>query len=88
MNCSQKSDGMAEPIFWGYLFDNTEIMPLGWYDMKEWSKGFDKVLQDAYEIANDLETSPAFPIRGDLFESYLSDIQYLIKCRDGKYEDY
>ena len=88
MNRSLRSDGMEEPMFWGYLFDNTEIMPLGWYDMKNWSEGFDKVLEDANKMAEDLETAAAFPIRGDLFEIYLSDIQYLIKCRDSKYENY
>lgn len=88
MSGAIKSDGMSEPVFWGYLFGNLEIMPLGWYEMNVWDDGFDQVLKDANKMAEDLDTVIEFPIRGDLIEDYISDLEYLIKCRDGKYENY
>ena len=88
MSGATKSDGMSEPVFWGYLFGNLEIMPLGWYEMKVWDDGFNQVLKDANKMAEDLDTVTEFPIRGDLIEDYISDLEYLIKCRDGKYENY
>lgn len=73
--------------FWAYLFDDHTIRVVGWFDMSDWQKGFDAVLEKAREMANEADTEIAFPLRGEYLEDYIEDLNYAISVRD-KDEDY
>ena len=89
MSGARLKDGLEEPEFWGYLMSDLEIYPLGWYEMKDFRVGFDKVLEDAYKLAEDLGETVEFPIRGKYVDDYMNDLQYIKDCMNGEYgEDY
>ena len=73
--------------FWAYLFDDHTIRVVGWFDMSDWSKGFDAVLERAQQIAKENDTEPAFPLHGENLEDYIEDLNYAVFVRD-KDEDY
>ena len=89
MSGQRLKDGLERPEFWGYLMSDLEIYPLGWYEMKHFYEDFNKVLDDAQKLADDLGETVEFPIRGKYIDGYIEDLQYLKDCMNGEFgEDY
>lgn len=85
MSGQRLKDGLECPEFWGYLMSDLEIYPLGWYEMKDFTEGFDKVLDDAQKLAGHLDETVEFPIRGKFIDGYIGDLQYLKDCMNGEF---
>lgn len=77
----QEDTGM---MYWGYLFSDHEIYPIGWYDMTDWIVGWDKLFADVTQMAEDLGVEPVHAIRGDTIEDLMDDLVILMKDMKGE----
>jgi hypothetical protein len=68
-------------MYWGYLFSDHEIYPIGWYDMTDWVKGWDKLFADVMQMADDMGIEPVHAIRGDCIAELIMDLEVLQKHR-------
>ena len=66
-------------MYWGYLFSNHEIYPIGWYDMTDWIAGWDKLFADVTQMAEDMGVEPIHAIRGDCVQDLIEDLVILMK---------
>jgi hypothetical protein len=66
-------------MYWGYLFSDHEIYPIGWYDMTDWTAGWDKLFADVTQMAEDLGVEPIHAIRGDCIQDLIEDLVILMK---------
>ena len=71
-------------MYWGYLFSDHEIYPIGWYDMADWTKGWDKMFADVMQMAEDLGVEPIHAIRGDTIQDLMEDLVILMKDMKGE----
>lgn len=62
-------------MYWGYLFSDHEIYPIGWYDMTDWKSGWDKMFADVMQIAKDVGIEPIHAIRGDCVDDLIADLK-------------
>ena len=62
-------------MYWGYLFSDHEIYPIGWYDMTDWNSGWGKMFADAMRIADDMGIEPIHAIRGDCVDALIDDLK-------------
>ena len=76
MKLGKEKTGM---MYWGYLFSNHEIYPIGWYDMTDFVKGWDKLFADVTQMAEDLGVEPIHAIRGDCIQDLMEDLVMLMK---------
>lgn len=76
MKLGKEKTGM---MYWGYLFSNHEIYPIGWYDMTDFVKGWDKLFADVTQMAEDLGVEPIHAIRGDCIQDLMEDLVILMK---------
>ncbi len=65
-------------MYWGYLFSDHEIYPIGWYDMTDWTAGWDKLFADVTQMAEDMGVEPVHPIRGDCIQDLIEDLVVLM----------
>ncbi len=73
-----------EMMYWGYLFSDHEIYPIGWYDMTDWTKGWDKLFVDVMQMAEDMGVEPVHAIRGDTIQDLMEDLVILMKDMNGE----
>ena len=71
-------------MYWGYLFSDHEIYPIGWYDMTDFVKGWDKMFADVTQMAEDLGVEPIHAIRGDCIQDLIEDLVILMKDMKGE----
>ena len=64
-------------MYWGYLFSDHEIYPIGWYDMTDWNSGWDKLFADAMRMGEDMGIEPIHPIRGDCINEIIDDLKVM-----------
>ena len=74
-------------MYWGYLFSDHEIYPIGWYDMTDWAKGWEKMFADVTQMADDMGVEPVHAIRGDCIKDLIRDLVILKKDMKGKSND-
>jgi hypothetical protein len=73
---TEENTGM---MYWGYLFSDHEIYPIGWYDMTDWVKGWEKMFADVTQMADDMGVEPVHAIRGDCINELIMDLAMLKK---------
>jgi hypothetical protein len=64
-------------MYWGYLFSDHEIYPIGWYDMTDWVKGWDELFADVMQMADDMGIEPVHAIRGDCIDEIINDLKVM-----------
>ena len=64
-------------MYWGYLFSDHEIYPVGWYDMTDWNSGWDKLFADATRMAEDMGIELVHAIRGDCVNALIDDLKVM-----------
>lgn len=66
-----------QKMYWGCLFANHEIHPVGWFDMTDWDAGADKVEQRVSELEKEFESEAVHWIRGDCIDDLIVDLKIL-----------
>ena len=84
---------MSNYMYWGYLYSNHEIEPLGWFDMSDWDKGWNEVFEEAVRIGNKIDAEPVHAIRGDAIDGMICDLESVFADLnetdpDGRNDDY
>ena len=64
-------------MYWGYLFSDHEIYPVGWYDMTDWNSGWDKLFADVMRMGEDMGIEPIHAIRGDCINEIIDDLKVM-----------
>ena len=64
-------------MYWGYLFSDHEIYPVGWYDMTDWNSGWDKLFADVMRMGEDMGIEPIHAIRGDCVNALIDDLKVM-----------
>ena len=67
-------------MYWGYLFSDHEIYPVGWYDMTDWNSGWDKLFADVMRMGEDMGIEPIHAIRGDCVNPLIDDLKVMKQC--------
>jgi len=71
-------------MYWGCLFSNHEIRPIGWFDMTDWDVGVVAVEEQIDKVAKDVDAEPVHWIRGDCIDDLLDDLKLLKFCMKEK----
>ena len=84
---------MSKYMYWGYLYSNHEIYPMGWFDMSDFDKGWDELFKEATSVGERIGAEPVHPIRGDVIDDLISDLECLFADMnetnpEGSNEDY
>ena len=63
--------------YWGCLFANHEIHPVGWFEMADWDAGADEVQQRIYKLEEEFDTEAVHWIRDDCIDDLIDDLKIL-----------
>jgi hypothetical protein len=66
-----------KPMYWGCLFSNHEIRPIGWFDMSDWDAGSAEVLKKIAEWEKTLDAEAVHWIRADCIDDLIADLELM-----------
>jgi hypothetical protein len=71
-------------MYWGCLFANHEIHPVGWFEMSDWDAGADEVQQRIYKLEKEIDSEAVHWIRDDCIDDLILDLKVLRNSMKGK----